>query len=52
MRTRSLSRQCATNVKVTITEMVLIHNLLGSLYMLPVAPVHKFILTSVMRVLG
>ena len=39
-------------VVLTVSTVVHIHNLLGRLYMLPVAPVHKLIVPSVMRVLG
>ena len=37
---------------LTVSTVVHIHNVLGRLYMLPVAPVHKLITPSVMRVLG
>jgi len=39
-------------VVLTVSTVVHIHNLLGRLYMLPVAPVHKLIVPSVVRVLG
>jgi hypothetical protein len=39
-------------VVLTVSTVVHIHNMLGRLYMLPVAPVHKLIVPSVMRVLG
>lgn len=38
-------------VVLTVSTVVHIHNGLGRLYMLPVAPVHKLILPSVMRAL-
>jgi hypothetical protein len=36
-------------VMVTVTTVVHVHNLLGRLYMLPVTPLHKLIVPSVMR---
>lgn len=39
-------------VLLTVSTVVHIHNVLGRLYMLPVAPVHKLIVPSVMRALG
>jgi hypothetical protein len=39
-------------VELTVSTVVHIHNLLGRLYMLPVAPVHKLIVPSVLRALG
>ena len=39
-------------VLLTVSTVVHTHNLLGRLYMLPVAPVHKLIVPSVMRALG
>lgn len=39
-------------VVLTVSTVVHTHNLLGRLYMLPVAPVHKLIVPSVMRALG
>lgn len=39
-------------VVLTVSTVVHIHNFLGRLYMLPVAPVHKLIVPSVMRALG
>lgn len=38
-------------VVLTASTVVHVHNLLGRLYMLPVAPVHKLIVPSVMRAL-
>jgi hypothetical protein len=38
-------------VVLTVSTVVHTHNLLGRLYMLPVAPVHKLIVPSVMRAL-
>jgi hypothetical protein len=40
------------HVVLTVSTVVHIHNMLGRLYMLPVAPVHKLIVPSVMRALG
>ena len=37
---------------VTVTTVVHIHNLLGRLYMLPVAPLHKIITPSVLQAIG
>jgi len=37
---------------VTITTVVHVHNLLGRLYMLPVAPMHRRIAPAVLRALG
>jgi hypothetical protein len=37
---------------VTITTVVKVHNLLGRLYMLPVAPMHKLIAPTVMRAIA
>ena len=37
---------------VTVTTVVHIHNLLGRLYMLPVAPLHKIIAPSVLQAIG
>ncbi|WP_396433109.1 DUF2867 domain-containing protein [Limnohabitans sp.] len=37
---------------LTVSTVVHMHNVLGRLNMLPVAPVHKLIVPSVMRVLG
>ena len=37
---------------VTVTTVVHIHNLLGRLYMLPVAPIHKIITPSVLQAVG
>ena len=39
-------------VMLTVSTVVHTHNLLGRLFMLPVAPVHKLIVPSVMRALG
>jgi len=36
-------------VVVTVTTVVHVHNLLGRLYMLPVAPMHRIIAPSVLR---
>lgn len=37
---------------LTVSTVVHTHNLLGRLYMLPVAPLHKMIVPSVMRSIG
>lgn len=47
-----LSNPETGRVLLTVSTVVHIHNLLGRLYMLPVAPVHKLIVPSVMRALG
>ena len=39
-------------VVVTITTVVHVNNLLGRLYMLPVAPIHRKIVPSIMRAIG
>ena len=39
-------------VTITVTTVVHIHNLLGRLYMLPVAPMHRLIVPAVLRAIA
>lgn len=49
--TVSVHRQrfAASEVVVTVTTVVKVHNLLGRLYMIPVKPMHRIIAPSVLR---
>ena len=46
------ARHSAESATITVTTVVHIHNLLGRLYMLPVAPMHKLIVPVVLKAIG
>ena len=48
---RAVSAKTGTAV-ITVTTVVHTHNLLGRIYMLPVAPLHKIIAPAVLKTIG
>lgn len=48
----SLAKQASGQTLVTVTTVVHVHNLLGKIYMLPVAPMHKLIAPTVAKAIG
>ncbi|WP_020561026.1 DUF2867 domain-containing protein [Thiofilum flexile] len=48
----SCDRKSAEQTIVTVTTIVHVHNWLGKLYMLPVAPMHKLIAPAVTKAIG
>jgi hypothetical protein len=48
----SCAKQDNGQILVTVTTVVHVHNLLGKIYMLPVAPMHKLIAPAVAKAIG